>query len=173
MRARLPLLIAAMVLLTAQAPKPAPKAPAAATAAFDARDPASLIALLATVQATATVTSRTEDAVLLKVTTPAYAFNADFAGCERSGRNCKALLLHTSSARSVGTLAELNGFNQSAIACKVFQDRTGKPHVTYAALVLAGDTRETMRAHLSAWQGCLASFGEFLADPQAYLAIAP
>lgn len=141
--------------------------------AFDARDPAGLIALLAAAQATASVVNRTDESVLLKVTTPAYAFNADFAGCERSGRNCKALLLHTSSAKSIGTLAELNAFNQSSIACKVFQDRVGKPHVSYAAIVTAQDSRETLRAHLSAWQGCLASFGEFLADPQGYLAIAP
>ncbi len=173
MLARTAALIVVAGLTMAQAPKPAAKAPTGAAAPFDARDPASLIGLLATAQASATVAGRTDDAVLLKVITPAYAFNADFAGCERSGRNCKALLLHTTSARSVGTLAELNGFNQSAIACKVFQDRAGKPHVSYAALVMAGDTRETMRAHLSAWQGCLASFGEFLADPTAYLAIAP
>ena len=172
------LLVAAGLLGLAQAPKPAAKAapsvrPVASPGAFDARDPMSLIALLATLDAQATISGKSEDAVSLKVTTPAYAFGAQYAGCDPQGRKCKAVAFSTVSAARTATLTQLNGFNQSSITCRVWLDRQGKPHVMYSALVQPQDSREAMREHLGAWQGCLASFGDFLADPNAYLASAP
>ncbi|WP_411287694.1 hypothetical protein [Phenylobacterium sp.] len=172
------ILVAGLSMGLAQAPKPAAKAappvrPAASAGPFDAQDPMSLIALLASLDAQATISGKAEDAVNLKVTTPAYAFGAQYAGCDAQGRKCKAVAFSTLSTSRTATLAQLNGFNQSSITCRVWQDRQGKPHVMYSALVQPQDSREAMRGHLGAWQGCLATFGDFLADPNAYLASAP
>jgi hypothetical protein len=168
-------LLAAFGLIAAalpvQAAKPVPKPAPAVT--FDARDPASLVALLATLAAKGEIASTADDAVFLRVTTPAYGFGAQYAGCDPQHRACKALAFTTQSDKGAPTLAQLNSFNQTSITCRAWQDRAGKPHVMYAALVFAHDSRETMTAHLGAWQGCLATFGEFLADPVAYLASAP
>jgi Putative bacterial sensory transduction regulator len=156
-------LIAAATLMTAQAP----------AELFDARDPAGLIALLARLEAKAEVASRSDDAVHLRVTTPAYGFNIDFAGCDRQGRACRAVAFHTISEGRRASLAEINGFNQTSITCRLYLDPAGKPHVQYAALVSRNDTPEETLTHIGAWQGCLSSFNEFLSDPTGYLASAP
>jgi hypothetical protein len=150
----------------------AAKAPKARTP-FDASDPAGLIALLAELQAKAETTRSADDSVFLRVTTPAYAFGIQYAGCDARRRACKALAFSTQSDQHTVTLAQINDFNQTSIVCRAFQDRQGKPHVMYATLVSAQDSREAMQAHLGAWQGCLQTFGDFLADPDAFLAGAP
>lgn len=163
-------LIAAAVLCAAAAPPP--KKPTAAAAPFDSRDPASLVALLANLDAKAQIAGKTEDTVDLKVTTPAYGFAVQYAGCSAQGRACKAVLFTAQSERAP-TLVQINAFNQTSLTCRSFQDRAGKPHLVYSALVSAQDNRDEMRAHLGAWQGCLGEFGAFVADPARYLAEAP
>lgn len=160
----------------APAPKTAPAKPAPArpaSTAFDARDPASLIALLASLGAKAQVAEHTDSDVKLAVTTPTYSFGVQFVDCGRNGKGCQGLAFTTGSDTGHANLAQLNGFNQTSITCRVFQDQAAKPHVVYSALLSGADTREEMRTHLGVWQGCLASFGAFLSDPNGYLAAAP
>ena len=155
--------------------KPAAGKPAAprASGPFDARDPASLIAFLGTLDAKGQITETSGDGVDLSVTTPAFSFGAHYAGCDERAKACKGLAFTALSEQKRATLAQLNGFNQSSMTCRVFMDSAGKSHVMYSTLVSVQDTREEMRTHLSAWQGCMASFGDFLRDPNAYLAAAP
>jgi len=156
----------------AAAPKKAPE-PAASSGPFDARNPADLIALLASMGAQGEVTGRQEDGVGLKFSNPAYGFSAQFAGCDAQGRACKALAFSAVSEARTATVAQINGFNQTSINCHAYQDNAGKPHAWYSALVFASTTREDMVTHIGAWQGCWASFGDFLKNPTAYLAAAP
>jgi hypothetical protein len=168
------------------APKPAAKPPAHKPAAatpgkpaapasgpFDARNPASLMALLASMGAQGEITTRQDDVVALKVSNPAYSFAAQYAGCDSQGRACKAVAFSGVSDARTATLAQINAFNQTSINCHAYQDNAGKPHAWYAALVFASTTREDMITHIGAWQGCWSSFGAFLKDPAAYLASAP
>jgi hypothetical protein len=163
----------------ARSAKPAPAAagksakPAAPTGPFDARDPASLIALVASMDAKASVSERSETDVKLTVTTPYYSFGAQYVDCAPSGRGCQGVAFSTSSDKQRVTLAQINSFNQTSISCRAFMDKAGAPHIVYATLVFPSDTRDDMRLHLGAWQGCLASFGAFLQDPNGYLAAAP
>ncbi|HEY3697565.1 YbjN domain-containing protein [Phenylobacterium sp.] len=166
----------------AKAPRAvAPKAAAAPRAAkppapqgpFDARDPASLIALLASMDAHASVAERAQTDVKLNVTTPGFSFGAQYVGCAANGKGCQALAFSTSSDRQRATLAQINAFNQTSITCRLFMDKGGQPHVVYSTVLSNTDTREEMRTHLGVWQGCLASFGAFLGDPNGYLASAP
>jgi hypothetical protein len=144
-----------------------------ATGAFDARDPSSLMALLATLGAKAQTTSRDKEGVLLKVTSPAGDFRAQFDGCNQQGRACQALQFDAAADAKTATIAEVNGFNQSSLACRIIQDKAGKPHVLYSALVFASTTRADMLTHVNAWRGCLSDFAGFLKDPPGYLAAAP
>jgi hypothetical protein len=180
--ALLAIALCAATTVAAQTPKPktpapAPKAaaarPAVRPAAFDARDPASLVALLISLEAKAEIAGKSDDGVLLKVTSPAGAFQGQFAGCNAQGRACAAVQFEAPAAQRTATLAEINGFNQSSLTCRIFQDRAGKPHMLYSTLLFAGDTRQEMLAQVGAWQGCLANFGAFLNDPAGYLASAP
>jgi hypothetical protein len=153
--------------------KPAPKAaPKAATARFDAREPASLIALLGSMDAKAEVSRKSDEEVHLNVGTAGLAFRAQFAGCE-TGKACKALAFTAAAEKRTATLAQVNNFNQTSMLCRAYQDKTGKMNVVYATLVGASDTREDMKMHIGAWQTCLGAFGQFLQDPTGYLAAAP
>jgi len=171
---RLSLLLAAAALCLGAAPaKPPPAKPVATPVApTDPQNPQTLIALLATLGAKASVSERAEDTVQFKVETPHYGFGGHFAGCDRQGRKCKAVAF-TTQAATTPTLAELNGFNQTSLTCRAWQDKAGKPHVMYAALLSPTDNEAVLKTHLGAWQGCLAEFGDFLKDPKAYLASAP
>jgi hypothetical protein len=175
-------LAATAVLLLAAAPiaapaqtKPAPKAAAkpAPTARFDARDPASLIAFLATTDAKAEVVRKTDDEVQLSVKTSGLAFGAQFAGCAAGGKACKALAFSAAAEKKGATLAQVNNFNQTSMLCRAYQDKSGKMNIVYATLLGGSDTREDMRMHIGAWQTCLGAFGQFLQDPTGYLAAAP
>jgi hypothetical protein len=166
-------LAAAFALAAPAAAQPAKPAATSPVAPFQAQEPASLVALLSSLEAKAEVAQRQDDMVLLKVTSPAGGFTARFAGCNAQGRTCRALQFEAAAERSAPTLAQINGFNQSSLTCRITQDRGGKPHVLYSTLLFPGDTRQEMLVQIQAWQGCLGDFGAFLKDPPGYLAVAP
>jgi len=177
MTRRLLLLPAALACLAA-APAPAPKAPPsktpaakpAAAAAYDAQNPQGLMDILGGAGAKVQTSRKEEDAVFVAVTSTAANFSIQFAGCTPQGRGCRAALFDSLVDGSAPTISQINGFNQTSVFCRIYQDRSGKPHAIYAALLVKSDTRETALTHLAAWQGCLAEARTFVRDPAAYLA---
>jgi hypothetical protein len=173
-------LAAAALLCMGASPKPAghPRKPApAATPAqprqagpFDARDPASLVALLSSLSAKAEIARREGDAVFVTVSSPTEVFSAQFAGCDAQGRACQALLFDRQGTEGAPTGVQVNGFNQTSVMCRVYQDKAGRPHVEYSALLFPRDGRAEMLMHLNAWRGCIGDFAAFLKDPTGYLA---
>ncbi|RAK54207.1 YbjN domain-containing protein [Phenylobacterium soli] len=165
--------------------RPAPAAPAAAkpaaapatpplpTGPFDAREPRDLAALLGALDAKAQVSAHDTENVVLKATSPAGDFAIQYAGCNQQGHLCKAVQFDASAQARTATVAEINGFNQSSLTCRLYQDKSGKPHVLYSTLVFASTGRQDMLAHVNAWRGCLSDFAAFLKDPPGYLAAAP
>jgi len=154
------------------AAKPAAK-PAAVADAFDARDPASMVALLASAGAKAEVAHKEADAVYLAVTSTSAAFTTQFAGCDAQGRKCAVVLFDSTADKASPTLSQINAYNQTSAMCRGFQDKGGKAHVIYSTLLFTADGRDRITRHLVAWRGCLAEFRDFVNDPVAYLAAAP
>jgi len=168
------LLIPAAVLCIAAAPAKkgakAAKPPAAATAAgFDSQNPQGWAEVLTAAGAKAAVGHGEGDSVLLAVTSTAANFSVQFAGCDEHGRHCRAALFD-SLGEGLPTLAQVNGFNQTSVNCRIYADKAGKAHVLYSVLLMPSDGREAARTHLAAWQGCLVDGRDFLRDPVAYLA---
>jgi hypothetical protein len=172
------ILIPAAFACLAAAPQPA-RAPAKAPAvkpapakpvAFDSQNPRSLSGLLVELGAKAQTSRREEDSVFVTVTSAAANFSLQFAGCDAQGQACKAALFDSPMPVGAPTLAQINGFNQTSVFCRIYQDKAGKPHATYAAMLVKSDTRDSAMTHLAAWQGCLAEARDFLRDPVAYLA---
>lgn len=155
------------------AARPPAAAPAAPAGPFDAREPAELSALLASLDAKTQVAARDADNVILRATSPTGSFAVQFGGCNPQGHQCRAVQFDASAEARTATLAEINGFNQSSLTCRIYQDKSGKPHVLYSTLVFAATGRQDMQTHVNAWRGCLADFGAFLKDPPGYLAAAP
>ena len=152
------------------APAAKPAAAAAPARAGDVRDPATLSDVLAGLGAKTAVARREGDAVFMTVTFPAEAFSAQFAGCDAQGRACQAVLFDRQGGQSAPSLAQLNAFNQTSVMCRLYQDRAGRAHVQYSALLFASDGRAQLATHLNAWRGCIGEFEAFLKDPAGFLA---
>ncbi|MEO8115879.1 MAG: hypothetical protein ABI655_15930 [Phenylobacterium sp.] len=170
-------LILATALLTIAAapakPRPKPAAAKPAAAAFDARDPASLISVLASAGAKGQVARNDADQVFVTVTSVAANFSVQFVECDAQGRACKAALFDNLSDQGAPTYAQLNGFTQTSVMCRAYEDRSGKPHVVYSTLLFADGARQHLLTQLAAWQGCIGEFQRFVKDPAGYLASAP
>jgi hypothetical protein len=168
-------LVALMTIAAAAKPPAKPPAsprstpPAATHASMDVRDPASLIGVLAELRAKAEVARRDSDAVFLTVTSATETFSAQFAGCDGKGVNCQAVLFDRQGTAQP-TQAQLNAFNQTSVLCRVYQDKAGRPHVEYSALLFPNEGRAELLMHVNAWRGCLGDFEAFLKDPPGYLA---
>lgn len=146
---------------------PAPKAPAAS--AFDAQNPQGLTGLIGEAGAQVRTDRKDGDSVFVTVTSAAANFSIQFAGCNAEGRACQAVLFD-SLLEGSPTLAQINAFNQTSVFCRIYQDKGGRAHAIYAALLVKSDTRDSALMHLAAWQGCLGEASGFVRDPVAYLA---
>ena len=161
--------------------KPAPVAKAAAAparvapitgAAADTRDPATFIAVFDAAGAKAQTAHKEADSVLVAVTSTFASFSVQYAGCDPTGKACKAAVLD-SQVVGAPSLVQLNGYNQASAMCRGYIDKAGKAHVGMSMMLFADDTRAHLVTELAAWQGCIADFAGFAKDPVAYLASAP
>jgi hypothetical protein len=187
-------LIAAALLTAAAAPKPAQKAPAPAAKAapakpapttaagkpiaspvadFDARNPASVMAVLNSGGGKASVIQKDADTVLLSFVSIAANFSLQFEACDAQGRACKAIQFDSLFDQPGPSFAQLNAFNQTSVMCRGYEDKTGKAHIVYSTLLFADAPYEHFRTQMLAWTGCIGEFRTFLKDPNGYLASAP
>ena len=184
-------LLAAALMTMAAAPKPAaPKAHAAAPKAasaksgpakpavapvanFDARDPASVMAVLNSGGGQASLVQKDADTVLVTFVSLAANFSLQFDACNAQGRACKAVEFDSIVETPGPTFAQLNAFNQTSAMCRGYEDKAGKPHIVYSTLLFADDPYEHFRTQMLAWTGCIGEFRNFLKDPNGYLASAP
>ena len=155
--------------LKAATPK-APARPAAVATAFDATNPQSLMDVLGAAGAKVQTSRKEDDAVFIAVTSTAAAFSMQFAGCNAQGRACRAVLLDAALPKGSATSSQINGFNQTSVMCRLYQDRAGVPHVLYSTLLSRTMSRDDASNELLAWQGCLSDAHDFSRDPVAYLA---
>jgi hypothetical protein len=182
-------LIAAAVLTLGASPKPAAPKPSAAkgstaktalakpavapVANFDARNPASVVALLNSNGGKAVLGLKDGDTVQVSVTSVAANFGMIFTACDPQGRACKAVQFEYVEDKPGPTFSQLNAFNQTSAMCRGTEDKAGKPHVLYSTLLFADDTYDHFRTQVAAWTGCIGEFRNFLKDPADYLATAP
>ena len=165
--------LAALLALALAAPALAagpakPSARPAASSAFDARDPAALVGLLATMDAKANVLGANNGVVVLDIATPGGKFGAQFVDCDANGKACGMVAFSTAFERRGATLAQINLFNRSQVACRGYLTDDGRANVMYGAMLSARTNAAEMKQHLGIWQGCLATFGRFNREPQAF-----
>lgn len=154
--------------------KPAPAKPLASPVAnFDARNPASVMAVLNSGGGKASLVQKDTDTVLLTFVSLAANFSLQFDACDAQGRACKAVEFDSIVETPGPTFAQLNAFNQTSAMCRGYEDKTGKPHIVYSTLLFADDPYEHFRTQMLAWTGCIGEFRNFLKDPNGYLASAP
>lgn len=159
-----------VLALAAASPALAADKPAPAGPAFDARDPAALVGLLAGMDAKASVISTGRSMVVLDIVTPGGKFGAQFVDCDAKGKACQAVAFSTAFERRGPTLAQVNVFNRTQVACRGYLTDDGRTNVMYPVMLVSRLNAAEMKQHLGVWQGCLATFGKFNRDPQAYVA---
>ena len=175
--------VLAAPMITWGAAKPtAPKAPAKVSPAraapspvanFDARNPASVMAVLNSGGGKASLLQKDADTVLLSFASLAANFSLQFDACDAQARACKAVEFDSAFQMAGPSFAQLNAFNQTSAMCRGYEDRSGKPHIVYSTLLFADDPYEHFRTQMLAWTGCIGEFRNFLKDPNGYLASAP
>ncbi len=161
---------------TAASAKPAPNTPklfVSPVADFDARDPASVMAVLNSGGGKASLIQKDADTVLLSFVSIAANFSLQFQACDAQGRACKAIEFDSIFDQPGPTFAQLNAFNQTSVMCRGYEDKAGKPHIVYSTLLFADDPYPHFRSQMLAWTGCIGEFRNFLKDPNGYLASAP
>ena len=114
-----------------------PSAKPAASSAFDARDPAALVGLLATMDAKANVLGANNGVVVLDIATPGGKFGAQFVDCDANGKACGMVAFSTAFERRGANLAQINVFNRSQVACRGYLTDDGRANVMYGAMLSA------------------------------------
>jgi Putative bacterial sensory transduction regulator len=161
------LVIAAAVLsfIASAALAAAPAKPAQ----FDPADPAGLMAVLASNDAKAQRVQGAGGVVVLNVETPAGKFGVQFVGCDDNGKSCDMAAFSTAFQNRGPTLAQINTFNRSQVACRGYLTEDGRSSVMYGLLLTPRLSQADLKQHLGVWQSCLAIFGRFNRDPQSFL----
>lgn len=153
--------------------RPSAQATAAPTRAFDASDPAGLVALLTAGGFKAQVEKKEADTFLVTAASQAANFSAQLLQCEATtGKGCKVALFD-SLAEGAPSMVQINGYNQASAVCRGYMDHAGKAHVTMALLLFPDETRAHEMTAITAWAGCVTDFDNFAKNPVAYLAAAP
>ena len=160
---------ALLVTGTPAAKPPASKPSTSKPAAFDARDPAAIVALITSMKAQASIVKSEGGEVVLSITTPNGGFGAQMIGCDPSGKACHGLALFTSYEMKGATLQQINDFNRAQFACRGVLAPDGRPGVMYSTLINFRMTQDETKQHFGVWQGCLKSFDAFARDPVAFL----
>lgn len=163
------LLLAALVAAPVPADAAAPKPAASKPAAFDARRPADVISLLASMEAKAEVARQADGQVFMNVTTPGGGFGAQMVGCDETFATCRAVALYSAFSRKGVNMIQINDYNRSQLTCRGIMTPSGAPSVMYAVVLNGRMTRDELREHVGVWQGCLTGFGEFIQDPIGFL----
>ncbi|MCG9917220.1 MAG: YbjN domain-containing protein [Phenylobacterium sp.] len=133
-----------------------------------ARDPSTLIAVLAGMGARGEMVSREGGLVRLNVITPGGIFGAEFIGCDEAGRACRALGLLANVEKRAMTLEHLNAFNSRDILCRAIA-RAEQVEIRYGLLLADSQTEGDLRDQVAVWQRCLGSFASLANDPDGFL----
>ncbi|MGQ3018662.1 hypothetical protein [Phenylobacterium sp.] len=140
----------------------------AAQAQAPTRDPSTLIAVLAGMDARGEMEGREGGQVRLNVVTPGGIFGAEFIGCDEAGRACRALGFSASVAKRTLTLDHLNTFNSRDILCRAVM-RGEQADIRYGLLLADSQTEGDLRDQVAVWQRCLGAFAGLANDPEGFL----
>ncbi|MDO8901119.1 MAG: hypothetical protein Q7V15_07180 [Phenylobacterium sp.] len=141
----------------------------AAQAQAPAREPSTLIAVLAGMGARGEMEGREAGQVRLNVVTPGGIFGAEFIGCDEAGRACRALGFTASVEKRAMTMDHLNAFNSRDILCRTIL-RGDQVDIRYGLLLTDSQTEGDLRDHVAVWQRCLGAFAGLANDPAGFLA---
>jgi len=140
----------------------------AAQAQVQARDPSTLIDVLAGMGARAEMDGRDGGQVRLNVVTPGGIFGAEFIGCDEAGQACRALGFSARVDKRAMTMEHLNAFNSRDILCRAVM-RGAQADIRYGLLLADSQTEGDLREHVGVWQRCLGAFAGLANDPEGFL----
>jgi hypothetical protein len=137
--------------------------------AFDARDPADVLAVLTTNGASGDLKKDDKGAPYIEAKAGPLAFEVDFLDCNSQGTNCGSVLYATGWNMTNLSLEQINRWNRLTLMCPAYLTSEDHPHAWYGLRPSKNETRADVVAELNTWLDCLSDFDKFTDAPDEYL----
>ena len=138
-------------------------------AAFDARNPADVLAVIQTDGATGELKVDKGGAPWIDGKAGKLGFEVDFIGCDAQKANCKRALYALAFDMSTITLAQINGWNRWTVLCPAYLTTANHPRVWFGFRPSHNDSAEDVKAQMDVWLGCMSDFDKFTDNPDLFL----
>ena len=142
---------------------------ATSAAAFDARNPADVLAVLSTNGATGELKKDDKGKPFIDAKAGSLGFEVDFFDCDKGSGACGATLYATGWNMTSISVDQINRWNRWTLMCPAYLNASGHPHAWFAVKPSANDARSDVINQMNTWLDCLSDFDKFTDAPDAFL----
>jgi hypothetical protein len=144
-------------------------AAASDAAAFDARNPADVLAVLSTNGATGELKKGDSGKPYIDAKAGTLGFEVDFYGCNEAGEACSSTLYATGWNLTTVTVDQINAWNRWTMMCPAYLNSAGHPHAWFGVKPSANYARSDVAVQLNTWLDCLSDFDKFTDAPDDFI----
>ena len=137
--------------------------------AFDARNPADVLAVLTTNGASGEMTKDAEGPAYISAKAGKLTFDAHFSQCNESRTACGVVVYQIGFSSELVTVDQINRWNHLATLCPAYLTTEKHPHTWMAARTSQNLSRDDVLAQQQDWLTCLDDFDRFTDDPEGFL----
>jgi hypothetical protein len=138
-------------------------------AAFDARDPAEVLTVIAANGASGDLKKDDKGMPYIDAKAGTLSFEVDFFDCDQAGGACATAIYATGWDLTSVSLDQINRWNRWTLMCPAYLTTDNHPHAWFAVKPSANDTRADVANQLNTWLDCLSDFDKFTDAPDAFL----
>jgi hypothetical protein len=140
----------------------------AADAAFDARRPADVAAVITTHGASGAMTTK-DGETFFAGQAGQLNFSVHFQDCNDGKTLCNTVMMSEWWDTKAVTLDQINQWNRWTVYCPGYIDSDGNPEVWSFGAVSAKTDPDDLATDVNQWMGCLSDFDRFVANPDEFL----
>jgi hypothetical protein len=144
-------------------------ATASEAAAFDARNPADVLATLSGNGATGELKKDDKGRPYIDAKAGSLTFEIDFYGCGSNDAGCSTTLYATGWNLTSVSIDQINRWNRWTFLCPAYLTTENHPHAWYGLRPSASETSADVAAELNIWLDCLSDFDKFTDAPEDFL----
>jgi hypothetical protein len=142
---------------------------ATSAAAFDARNPTDVLAVLSANGASGDLKKDEKGKPYIDAKAGTLGFEVDFYDCDDKGAVCATTLYTTGWNMSSVTIEQINRWNRWTVLCPAYLNSENHPHAWYALKPSVNEARSDVAVELGGWLDCLSDFDKFTDDPEVFL----
>jgi hypothetical protein len=138
-------------------------------AAFDARKPADVLAVLQTNGASGELKIDDKGAPWIKGLVGKLIFEVNFLKCDSAKSACELVVYQLGwDDDDLVNAEQINLWNRNAYLCPAYLNKDNHPYAWYALRASVNDRREDVVAQQKEWLTCVADFDDFTSAPDTY-----